>query len=112
MMPSRIVAILIIAAAAAYNGLSSCAAHSWQRPVVIGVALGVALPLLTRHINWADVASRRQRIPWRAMLLRIVLLVLVYLFAEAAAAPFYPDAPATAADWWSQFLATLKTGVC
>jgi hypothetical protein len=102
---------LVSIAAGVHQGLFVCGAPQWEGQVAAGlvaVAATTSIALLLKHVH-------AQVISWRALLIATVIVVsawCLFVFAQAAAAPFYPAAPASIEDWAIGFLDTLRNGPC
>jgi hypothetical protein len=83
-------------------GLFSCGGYAWHWHAFLGVG---AVMLI-----WAAVTPMKAT-AWHR-LWPLVTAPVVFVLVQAAAAPFYPDAPQSVSEYGSRFAGAIQHGAC
>jgi len=85
-----------------YFGLFSCGLYTWHWQAFLALAFANAVLVL--------VGSSRSSIVWRVA--AVPVAAVLFALAQAASAPFYPNAPASWSDFSVKFIRVLEYGSC
>jgi hypothetical protein len=90
------------AAGGIYFGLFSCGGYRWHWHVFLGI--GAML------FAWVALAPMKATV-WHR-LWPLALAPLVFVLAQAASTPFYPDLPQHVSEYASRFIGAFQHGAC